>query len=168
MKSKHINWVIQTNSVPEVTRYCHNCGQKVVFKDSLVRRQNANGKNIHHFAIYKCDNGHTWNQKIEQFKAVEHLENKRGTLASNEKSSEPCEVSFEKLIRDGYEMLEITVESTEKIRVDKLLAKYILDQSRTQLSQFFTNECVTVNDKTVSGRYKIHQTVMIKIELKRI
>lgn len=165
MKSKQINWVIQAEGVSVVTRYCHNCGQKVVFKDSLVRRQNANGKNIHHFAIYKCDHGHTWNQKIEQFKTIEHLENKRELFTSVEKVSKNCEIEIEKLISEGYEILEITVESTEKIRVDKMLSKYILDQSRTQLSQLFSNERITVNDKIVNRSYKIYQNAVIKIRL---
>ncbi|WP_207645377.1 hypothetical protein [Fusibacter sp. 3D3] len=130
-----------------------------------MRRQNANGKNIHHFAIYKCDSGHTWNQKIEQFKTIEHLENKRGSFDSTEASSAHCEVAIETLLAEGYEMLEIAFESTEKIRVDKLLSKSILDRSRTQLSRFFTEERVTVNDKIVSGCYKISQKSIIKIKL---
>ena len=165
MKSKHINWVIQKKSVQEERRYCHNCGQRVVFRDSLVRRQNANGKNIHHFAIYKCERGHTWNKKIDQFKAIEHLENKRVEFNSEEKVHKNCEIVLETLIREGYKILEITVESTEKIRVDKLLSKYILDQSRTQLSRFFSDERVTVNDKVVSGCYKICHVATIVIKL---
>jgi hypothetical protein len=52
-----------------VERYCHNCGRKVLFTDSSIKRHNANGKNIYQYAIYKCPRGHTWNRKLAQYKA---------------------------------------------------------------------------------------------------
>ncbi|MBF4694113.1 DUF1062 domain-containing protein [Fusibacter ferrireducens] len=165
IKSKHINWVIQTSGVSEVERYCHNCGQKVIFKDSLVRRQNANGKNIHHFAIYKCDRGHTWNKKIEQFKVKGDLENKKDFLTSTETTSEHGEIIIDKLLSEGYEILEISVRSDMKIRVDKVLAQCISDRSRTQLNVFFERNDVTVNNKNVSGCFKVYQDAVIRIRL---
>lgn len=53
---------------------CSNCKSKVVFKNSNVKRHNANGKNIYKFAIYKCDKGHTWHKMLDKVDSAEaHL-----------------------------------------------------------------------------------------------
>lgn len=52
-----------------VIRYCPRCGRKVEFHDSGKRRQNANGRNIYKYAIFKCARDHTWNRFIGRLKA---------------------------------------------------------------------------------------------------
>jgi hypothetical protein len=38
--------------------------------DSGKIRQNANGKNIYTYAIYKCGKDHTWNRKLTTLKVT--------------------------------------------------------------------------------------------------
>lgn len=59
MKKAMINLNVMNMEIETIERYCHNCGKKVLFTDSLKRRQNANGKNLYNYAIFKCSNGHT-------------------------------------------------------------------------------------------------------------
>lgn len=39
-----MKWELRTNEEKTVERYCTGCARKVEFKDSGVRRHNANGK----------------------------------------------------------------------------------------------------------------------------
>ena len=66
----YLNWEIHNEENDKEERYCHNCGKKVIFTDSLKRRQNANGKNIYHFAIYKCPSDNSWDKVINIFKTT--------------------------------------------------------------------------------------------------
>lgn len=43
LKVLKINWSLKECGPKEELRYCHNCGKKVIFIDSLIRRENANG-----------------------------------------------------------------------------------------------------------------------------
>lgn len=73
---KVIKWDLHASDLKQLTieRHCHNCGRKVKFHDSMIRRHNANGKNIYQFAIYKCEKGHTWNKKLNIYKSFsEHV-----------------------------------------------------------------------------------------------
>jgi hypothetical protein len=60
-----------------INRYCANCGKVVPFTDSGKVRRNANGKNIHIYAIYKCPKDHTWNKKIAEESAAAVAERER-------------------------------------------------------------------------------------------
>ena len=64
MKSKQWRIVSRKQRTSGEIRYCSRCKRNVRFTDSGKIRQNANGKNIITFAIYKCGKGHTWNKKL--------------------------------------------------------------------------------------------------------
>jgi hypothetical protein len=55
MNTEILKWSLTLKN-PKNTfeKYCPNCGKKVLFVDSLMRRRNANGKDIYEYAIYKC------------------------------------------------------------------------------------------------------------------
>ena len=61
--------LIQEDSKIKIARYCPQCRKIVPFTDSFKRRRNNNGKNVHEFAIYKCEKDHTWNRKHATYKA---------------------------------------------------------------------------------------------------
>ena len=75
LKVLKINWNLKECAPREEERYCHNCGKKVIFRDCLIRRENANGKNISRYAIYKCPQDHTWNKKLADFKSRSYMQN---------------------------------------------------------------------------------------------
>jgi hypothetical protein len=70
MKVLRRRWNVHAeNNAWIVEKWCPNCKKKTEFRDSGKRRQNANGKNIFEYAIYKCKKGHTWNLKLRKYKA---------------------------------------------------------------------------------------------------
>jgi hypothetical protein len=124
MIKKTYHWKLHniTNG-SSVMRYCHNCGRKVIFRDSEKRRRNANGKTIYEYAIYKCEKDHTWNLLVNTYKAVnsmDHFNLKNYNI--------PEMISFEiiSLIdqkNEGIGEIEIILEEvTGKWRIDKLLS----------------------------------------------
>ncbi|MDX8361573.1 hypothetical protein [Cytobacillus sp. IB215316] len=62
--------LIHMEDVIQDQRYCSNCGRVVLFYDTLIRRHNANGKNIYRYAIYKCEKNHTWKKSLKLIKAI--------------------------------------------------------------------------------------------------
>jgi hypothetical protein len=100
-----------------IKRYCHNCGKVTIYKDSMIRRHNANGKKIYQFAIYKCDEGHTWNQKLSTFKAQTYGEDSISSKNSIEETATtqipPEPISLAKLRDQGIEEFEIELEAVQ-------------------------------------------------------
>jgi hypothetical protein len=113
-----------------IERYCHNCGKKMMFKDSSKRRKNANGKNIFEFAIFKCENGHTWNQMLGIYKSNE--ERKRMYISETRNNEKPDIIEIAKCKVFGIKEIEIVLTHVdEQWRFDKLLAQQIEQTSRS-------------------------------------
>lgn len=165
-KTLFLNWKLEEENVKEEIRYCHNCGKKVVFTDSNIRRQNANGKNIYHFAIYKCSKGHTWNKKLEIFKTYEGLENSSEvTDKSDEKSNQIESLNMSQVMKDAYTQVKIQLYVKEKIRLDKLLAKYIQDLSRTKIKTLIAGGNFYINDEQIKKNTFINGETNILLKL---
>lgn len=149
MKKAMINLNVMNMEIETIERYCHNCGKKVLFTDSLKRRQNANGKNLYNYAIFKCSNGHTWN------KMLGIVNSKDGNTEKETPENEEflCETSLEPISlhhykKLGYEQIELIINSiAKKIRLDKLLSMYIKDLSRSQIQKLIENKKILVDDK---------------------
>ena len=149
-KKLTLKWYIYSNEIDSEKRYCHNCGNKVIFRDSLKRRQNANGKNIFYFAIYKCPKGHTWNKSIDKFKAVSGLVNLPEEHADQESEYEKLFIS--KLKQEGVEEIEILLEVMEdSTRLDKFLSSKIADLSRNDIIELIKNGFIKVNYDNVKS-----------------
>lgn len=176
METLVLNWKnVGMKSEEEVLRYCHNCGKKVVFKDSLVRRENANGKNIYRWAIYKCEKGHTWNRKLKNLKAFNNMEDniapdtpsKLYTSLYDEKGNEVEkyineDLSIVELKSINYESIEILIDEVEsKTRVDNLLSSKFEDLSRNKIKKLMEkgkillNECTIKSNKFIKASCKI-------------
>lgn len=187
-KVLHINWSIEGNKTDKVERYCHNCGKKVEFTDSLKRRQNANGKDIYHFAIYKCDQGHTWNMKIESFKAISGLENNsdgikyRDMNSAEEYTSESgiredsireqgapisIEEAFETLNIEAlsHERVNITVRGRGKIRLDKLLSERLVGISRNDIKKHIESGNIRLGESICKYKQSIRDNDVISLNI---
>ncbi|WP_409342760.1 S4 domain-containing protein [Paenibacillus sp. MBLB4367] len=154
MNRLQLNWRICENLEQTVRRYCSNCGRIVPFEDTLRRRHNANGKNIHRYAIYKCVNNHTWNQKLEAYKAGEResviLEEKDSPYASAHS------LSLSELKQANIGMVEIRLDAVEGVsRLDKMLSERIEDVSRSQIAKWIAEGTVLIDGAPASPNARI-------------
>ncbi|WP_026884014.1 S4 domain-containing protein [Clostridium akagii] len=168
MESKlSLNWCIYNNEINHEIKYCHNCGKKVEFEDSLKRRQNANGKNIFYFAIYKCSSGHTWNKQIAEFKAVSGLENI--DFENKYIKSEYEELSITMLKEKGINEVEISLdELNDKIRLDKFLSSKIIDISRVEIVKLINKGFIKINCNLVKSNVSLKKKDIITLILDSI
>ena len=167
MNKLTLKWAFNDIIGDKVERYCHNCSKKVLFTDSMKRRRNANGKSIYEFAIYKCEREHTWNKLLKTcsgstdtniFLKEEIIENRE------------CEVPKELLISEtislGVQEIEIHVMSISgRQRLDKLLALYITDLSRTQIKLWIDSGKIQIDSSSVNPDTMVrnHQVIQIKL-----
>lgn len=166
-KKLSLNWNIYNGKIDKEERYCHNCGKKVEFKDSLKRRQNANGKNIFYFAIYKCPNGHTWNKGIDTFKAKSGLENVDEDFMIQE--SKYDEIQIAQFKKDGITEIEIYINTLqEKIRIDKFLSSKIQDISREKIVELITNGVIRVNNNQVKSKVSLREKDVVTLLISKI
>ncbi|MBU5675477.1 hypothetical protein KQI88_03490 [Alkaliphilus sp. MSJ-5] len=166
-KKLSLNWNIYNGKIDKEERYCHNCGKKVEFKDSLKRRQNANGKNIFYFAIYKCPNGHTWNKGIDTFKAKSGLENVDEDFMIQE--SKYDEIQIAQFKKDGITEIEIYINTLqEKIRIDKFLSSKIQDISREKIVELITKGFIRVNNNQVKSKVNLREKDVVTLLISKI
>lgn len=168
MKKKlNLTWYIYNDEIDYEDRYCHNCGKKVMFKDSLKRRQNANGKNIFYFAIYKCPKGHTWNKQICTFKALSGLENNSEEHKYFE--SKYDELSMYELRKEKINEVEILIDKLhKKIRLDKFLSSKITDVSRSKIVKLINKGFIRVNNNVVKSNVNLKEKNSITLLIDRI
>jgi hypothetical protein len=137
------------NQEDSFEKYCPNCGKKVLFIDSRMRRRNVNGKNIYEYAIYKCPKEHTWNKSTRQSKASDN------NINPSEKFEEKTDQPFQTLVISecfemGVEKVEIYLDHVEgRWRIDKLLAERVADLSRTEIQELIEAGLIMINDKKI-------------------
>jgi hypothetical protein len=148
-----LKWSLASqNQEDTFKKYCPNCGKKVLFIDSRMRRRNANGKDIHEYAIYKCPKGHTWNKSIRRYKAY------REFIRPSKEFVSETELPFQTLMlsecsEKGVEKIEIYLNSVNKRRrIDRFLAERVKDLSRTRIRELIEAGFITINgQKTKPG-----------------
>lgn len=146
-------------------KYCPNCGKKVLFVDSQMRRRNANGKDIYEYAIYKCPKDHTWNESIRQYKASDSFSNE------STESVESFDTSFQPLLiaeclEKGVQKIEIYLDSVVgKWRIDKLLADRISELSRTRIQEFIEAGWITINEQKIKPDEILKQSQKITLNI---
>lgn len=158
MTKKIYHWELNDDSNDSsIMRYCHNCGRKVVFKDSKKRRRNANGKTIFEYAIYKCEKDHTWNLPLGTYKPSDIIENNRMVESADKKCNYDI-LNLKELKNEGIIEIRIILEEvTGKWRIDKLLADRIKDYSRTKICEFINLAYILLDGKAAS-----HDTLLRK------
>lgn len=141
----------------QVERYCSGCKQKVIFKDSLVRRNNANGKKIYQYAIYKCERGHTWNKMLDHLDA-----SVASTIDYETREQHPYKSSDEYITLDLIENRIIEIQSEgKKMRLDKLLHK-ITDKTRREINELIEKH-LYINGHQIDGKYKVKNGDIIEM-----
>ncbi len=163
-KKLSLTWDIYNGELERLDRYCHNCGKKVEFIDSLKRRQNANGRNIFHFAIYKCPKGHTWNKGLNTFKAMPGLENGDGQFNVREMKYDQFQMG--RLVEEGIHEIEIYLNVLQqKVRIDKFLSSKINDMTRTQLTRLIDDGFVRINGKPAKAKTNLKENDILTLQL---
>jgi len=157
-----LTWNIYNGEIAIEERYCHNCGKKVEFKDSLKRRQNANGKNIYHFAIYKCLKGHSWNKQLDIFKAKPGLENDSEEFFDQE--SQFDEIVIGQFKQERITNVEIYMNTLQKkVRIDKFLSSKIQDMTREKIVDLINLGFIKINDKEVRSKANLKEKDVIDL-----
>ncbi|GAK52726.1 hypothetical protein U14_03982 [Candidatus Moduliflexus flocculans] len=168
----HLLWsVYQAASTRTIQRHCATCGKTVAFTNSGKIRRNANGKNIFEYAIYRCENGHTWNQKIRQYKAgdvkerqAQHNHNGHGNGHALRSNIEPLQLALHQA--RGTATIHIRLEIVEGVwRLDTLLAAHIADVSRTKIQNMLTAGRILLNERIAPPDTVVRENDLIRIEL---
>ncbi|MBM7587861.1 hypothetical protein JOC86_004436 [Bacillus pakistanensis] len=166
MKSMEIVWnLVDQEHELYLDRHCSNCGKVVTFKDTLIRRHNANGKNIYRFAIYKCEKNHTWNRKLESYKTYQNHVRLYKELPREEDVK--ARIDVEEQLLNGYEFIEITIGCVHgHFRIDKVLSDRVKGWSRSLISMKIKEGLVKVNDEKVKRSTRISEGDLVVIALK--
>jgi len=158
MMKNRVHIELETLQDTSVVRYCSQCKGHVTFRDSKVKRHNANGKNIYKYAIYKCDNHHTWNKILDKLDSNEaHL------LEYNTREQYKYKTYEESMTLELEPELEIIISSMGKqMRLDKML-HHISQLTRKEVNQL-VESAVLVNNKKVVSKYKIKDGDIVEIK----
>ncbi|EJS73912.1 cytoplasmic protein [Bacillus cereus] len=145
MQNVQLSWSLYENQQNTIEKYCKNCGRTTLFTDTNIRRHNANGKNIYRFAIYKCPNDHTWNQKLRIYKSfTDHVETVDMTQQDQTESSTTISITQHK--ESGIAEITIALDIVfGSHRIDKALSTYISDWSRTLIVDKIKNGDIQLN-----------------------
>ncbi|WP_433773489.1 cytoplasmic protein [Bacillus wiedmannii] len=145
MQKVQLSWSLYENQQHTIEKYCKNCGRTTLFTDTNIRRHNANGKNIYRFAIYKCPNDHTWNQKLRIYKSfTDHVETVNMTQQDETESSTTISITQHK--ESGIAEITIVLDIVfGSHRIDKALSTYISDWSRTLIVDKIKNGDIQLN-----------------------
>ncbi|MCF6411443.1 S4 domain-containing protein [Pseudalkalibacillus salsuginis] len=164
MQKVQLKWKLQETKDYSVQRHCSNCGRTVRFTDTMIRRHNANGKNIYRFAIYKCDKNHTWNKKLEIYQA--YTEHARVVEEPSEQPSQLTIINIKDYQTIGIEKITITLADVQgKFRVDKIIADQIKDWSRTDIIKRIQEGKIRINNEPAKPSTRLKTADEIQIDL---
>ncbi|PEY31499.1 cytoplasmic protein [Bacillus cereus] len=164
MQKVQLSWNLYENEFETtVEKHCKNCGHTTLFTDTNIRRHNANGKNIYRFAIYKCLKGHTWNKKLRIYKSFsDHVE----TLGvfQKEEGEMITTISIMQYKENGTTEINIILEAVlGSHRMDKALAAYISDWSRTAIVERIKSGHIQLNGKQMKPNTTLSEGDCISI-----
>ncbi|WP_257350786.1 S4 domain-containing protein [Pseudalkalibacillus decolorationis] len=165
MQIKQLTWNLHDSNI-EITelRHCSNCGKIVIFTDTMVRRHNANGKNIYRFAIYKCEKNHTWNKKLEIYRT--YTCHARVVEEQLRETSQLTKIYVQEYMKTGTEQIQIRLDGVEgKFRLDKILAEQLEEWSRTEIANRIAQGKILVNDQMTKPSTKLKLADIISIKL---
>lgn len=167
MSKQIYHWnLVDVSNDSSIMRYCHNCGKIAIFKDSKQRRRNANGKTIFEYAIYKCENDHTWNKPIGKYPSLMYI--KHSEISENVHQEDSFEtINMPKLRNEGVKEVEIVLgEVIGRWRLDKLLRDLIQGISRNKVGELIRFQKILLNGKVTKqdALLKSGQRIMIFID----
>ncbi len=160
MQTNQYQWAVANGCRPTVRRYCPQCGTRTEFRDSGRRRNNANGKNIHCYAIYKCTADHTWNRRL----GSHYRPDVQPPGASEEETLQitGATLTLDTLQRDPVDIQLAAVDGP--VRLDQLLTEQCSGLSRSMAQQWIRQGRVLVDGRPskASFRPRTGQTVRIQ------
>lgn len=162
----HHYWeIIKKQTIRSEVKHCKMCGKNSRFTDTNIRRHNSNGKHIYRFAIYKCEKNHTWNKKLDIYKAFRKHERIHGREPLNRKSI-LTEIPVHLYLESQISQVQITIKSIEGVyRIDSLLSQQIPDWSRTVIVDNIRNGFILINGQTIKPSTKVLPYDIIMIML---
>lgn len=165
METVYLSWNLYKSEQEEnIEKYCHNCSKKTLFRDTFVRRHNANGKNIYKFAIYKCLKDHTWNKKIAGGR--EDTLKEDPVIQKDTKVFKLETVELKALADMDVQRVVITMEQVVgKWRLDKILSQQILDLSRTQIVKAMKDGHILLNNHMAKPSMQLQRNQKLSILL---
>lgn len=162
-----LTWHLIQKDDERVLRHCHNCGKPVLFRDSKKRRQNANGKTVYRYAIFKCENGHSWNKMLHIGREYQTYQD--GCLLSATESETISifeSISILDKVDAGVLEIEIVLARVEgKWRLDKALGMQIKDISRTRLERLIAEGAILLEDAIVKPGTMVKTNQRIRLNL---
>ncbi|MDM5190609.1 cytoplasmic protein [Bacillus sp. DX4.1] len=164
MQKVHLSWnLYQSELETTVEKHCKNCGYTTLFTATRIRRHNANGKNIYRFAIYKCHKGHTWNKKLQIYKTYsEHVETL--DMFQEEWNETANTISMMQYKDAGTTEITILLEMVfGSHRIDKALAAYISDWSRTAIVEKIKSGHIHLNGQKMKPNATLSEGDLISI-----
>lgn len=169
MQEIRLYWNIVSDDVEEmICKHCKNCGKTVPFHDTLIRRHNANGKNIYRFAIYKCEKNHTWNRKLRIYKSfTDHVKVYETKEENHLPRIEEWNIEWNKLMQKGIHTVSISIQNIigTNQRIDKTLAERVPDLSRSQIVQKIKDQHILINKQTCKPSQNLMKDDIITINL---
>jgi hypothetical protein len=158
--------LVQKETVRTETKHCKMCGKNSIFTDTNIRRHNSNGKYIYRFAIYKCEQNHTWNKKLSIYKTYnEHARVDGKPHVAQETSL--TEIPVYLYASQGKSEIHIIINGvTGNFRIDRILADQIPDWSRVKITDKIRDGSILVNGKMVKPSAKLmdNDVIIIKLE----
>lgn len=158
--------ILKKQTVRSEVKHCKMCGRNSTFTDTNIRRHNSNGKHIYRFAIYKCEKNHTWNKKLDIYKAFRKHEKVYGREPIHQKSI-LTEIPVHLYLENRVSEVHIMIKSIEGVyRIDSLLSQQIPDWSRTAVVDKIKSGSILINDQCIKPSMKVmlHDTIMIKLD----
>ncbi len=164
MQNVQMTWSLQEAQDMTIEKHCSNCGKSVLFTDTMIRRHNANGKNIYRFAIYKCEKNHTWNKKLEIYQA--YTDHARVVEEEKESTNKVCKIPIEDYAEKGIEQVQIELTEVEgNFRIDKTIAKQIDEWSRTEINKRIQEGTIQINNRSIKPSTQLKTSDQILIIL---
>lgn len=164
MKKLAYEWVLREEQAETEERYCAHCGRKALFRDSMMRRVNANGKDLYEFAIFKCERDHTWNKALGTTKAKAIREEIKQVDAASDSRINMIDLEF--CVDQGIQVIEISLKKvTGKCRLDKLLAQQIKGWSRSRIEALIEDGTISVEGRNSGAKTFVKTGDLIRISL---
>ncbi|PEK89087.1 cytoplasmic protein [Bacillus toyonensis] len=163
MQKVQLSWSLYENQQNTIEKYCKNCRRNTLFTDTNIRRHNANGKNIYRFAIYKCPNDHTWNQKLRIYKSfTDHVETI--DMIQQDQTETTTTISMTQHKESGIVEITIVLDIVfGSHRIDKVLSTYISDWSRTTIVDKIKNGDIQLNGQQMKPNKQLSEGDYISI-----
>ncbi|WP_078381735.1 hypothetical protein [Sutcliffiella halmapala] len=157
--------LFQKNTVQREVKHCKMCGKNSRFTDTNIRRHNSNGKHIYRFAIYKCEQNHTWNKKLAIYKTHHDHAKVYGKQITQQENS-LTEIPVTSYTATGISAVYITLKHVSgTYRIDSLLSNQIPDWSRITITNKIRNGSILINDQTIKPSTKVAKNNIICINL---